>query len=242
MKFFLLLLLMNSASHAIATEKKLAVIWNGKGVCPFWCVKSSKEMAIKAGFRTIYVNSKTQGLSKILSNSSLWIQPGGKSLKASKAMGEKIRKQIREFVHSGGGYVGFCAGMLLTTNKIALTQQKGLGILPGSMNHLSKVRNFRRQPVILDIDLINGKSQSVYFSGGPFLEVAHSGVSVESYYSTGQISSVSASFGKGKVIVYGFHAETPRYWKKLRRLRDSDGNDYNLPIDMMKRAGKNFDL
>jgi hypothetical protein len=44
------------------------------------------------------------------------------------------------------------------------------------------------------------------------------------------------------VIVYGFHAETPRYWKKLRRLRDSDGNDYNLPIDMMKRAGKNFDL
>ena len=43
------------------------------------------------------------------------IQPGGGGGVQGRTLGEEGRHQIREFVSSGGGYVGVCAGVYLTT-------------------------------------------------------------------------------------------------------------------------------
>lgn len=43
------------------------------------------------------------------------IQPGGGGGVQGRALGEEGRRQIREFVKSGGGYVGVCAGAYLAT-------------------------------------------------------------------------------------------------------------------------------
>ncbi|MBC7820848.1 MAG: N-formylglutamate amidohydrolase [Planctomycetaceae bacterium] len=43
------------------------------------------------------------------------IQPGGGGGVQGRALGEEGRQQIREFVKSGGGYVGVCAGAYLAT-------------------------------------------------------------------------------------------------------------------------------
>ncbi len=44
------------------------------------------------------------------------IHPGGSGSKQGKALGEKGRRAVRDFVSRGGGYVGFCAGAYLATN------------------------------------------------------------------------------------------------------------------------------
>jgi len=237
MKLLTTLLFLLATTQSFATSKpKLALIWNGRGVCPFWCVSSSLKMAKKAGFRTIKVSNKTKNLSNLLNRAHVWIQPGGKSIKASKAMGKKIRGEIREFVRDGGGYVGFCAGMLLTTEKISDSDQDGLGLVPGQTRHLMSEKDDKA--MMLNIDLINGTQRSIYFSGGPYLVKAHQGVQVEALYETGEVAAVSSRFGKGRVIVSGYHAETPNYWKLIRGFKDQDGNDYDLPISMIKRAAK----
>jgi glutamine amidotransferase-like uncharacterized protein len=232
----ILLLLLACAQSFASTNSKIALIWNGKGVCPFWCVKSSVKIAQKAGFRTIKVSSRTKNLPKLLSRAHVWIQPGGKSIKASKDMGEKIRAQIREFVRDGGGYVGFCAGMLLTTKEISDTGEVGIGIVAGQTRHLMNEKEDKAK--MLNIDLDDGTRRSIYFSGGPYLVKAHAGVNVEATYETGEIAALNTTFGKGKVVVSGYHAETPNYWKRLRGFRDRDGSDYDLVISMIKRAAR----
>jgi hypothetical protein len=43
------------------------------------------------------------------------IHPGGSGSQQGKALGEEGRAKVREFVSSGGGYVGICAGAYLAT-------------------------------------------------------------------------------------------------------------------------------
>ncbi len=50
-----------------------------------------------------------------LTDCHVLIQPGGSGGGQGRALGEAGRQQIREFVKSGGGYVGVCAGAYLAT-------------------------------------------------------------------------------------------------------------------------------
>jgi putative intracellular protease/amidase len=50
-----------------------------------------------------------------LSGFDLLIQPGGSGGAQGKALGEKGRDKVREFVKNGGGYLGICAGAYLAT-------------------------------------------------------------------------------------------------------------------------------
>ena len=44
------------------------------------------------------------------------VLPGGSGSKQGKALGEQGRAQVTQFVESGGGYLGICAGSYLATN------------------------------------------------------------------------------------------------------------------------------
>jgi len=74
------------------------------------------------------------------------VQPGGKSRVQSRALGDAGREAIREFVRSGGGYVGFCAGAYLATT----ASPRFLGILEA---RLVDVRHRLRGHGTVEIEL-----------------------------------------------------------------------------------------
>lgn len=55
-----------------------------------------------------------------LKNFSVLLTPGGVTLSLIKSLSKKSQKNIREFVKGGGGYVGICAGALVTPKKVAI--------------------------------------------------------------------------------------------------------------------------
>lgn len=229
---FLTLLSINSFAGG---DKPLALVWKGGGTCFMWCAPAAKKIALKSGLRVKYVNSRTKNLDGLLQEAKVWIQPGGLSLKAAKMMGPDLMSKVREFVYRGGGYVGFCAGMLLASETIGESDTKGLGIIPGNTVHLMKGK--KDIPYVLDIILSSGEKRDIYFSGGPYLELRdETQVKIIGRYSSGEIAAIETKYGDGLVSVAGYHPETPRYWKILRGKKDRDGSDYDLAIQMIKNV------
>ena len=231
----LLLLAILASNNTFANSKPLALVWKNGGTCFPYCASSAGKMAIKAGFKVRYITRHTKNIKKALKIAKVWIQPGGKSKVAANRMGPETMKYLREFVRGGGGYVGFCAGMLLATSKIGSSNIEGLGLLTGKTVHLMNKK--KDKPYILDIDLVEHGTRSIYFSGGPYLKNHDKNTYVTGHYSTGEIASVESNFGKGRVIVSGFHPETPTWFKKITLKFDSDGDDFDLAVEMIKRAG-----
>lgn len=221
-------------ANVTSSERPIALVWKNGGTCFPYCVSGAGKMAKKAGYQVRYITKRTKNLKEALKTASIWVQPGGESLVAVKKMGPQTMMHIREFVKNGGGYVGICAGMLLATKEIGTSGVTGLGILSGETVHLMSKKEDKRQ--ILDVDMVEYGTRNIYFSGGPYLQNHSSNTYVTGYYSTGQVASVEETFGKGRVVVSGFHPEVPGWFKKLARTFDQDGSDYDIAIEMMKRA------
>ena len=235
---FVGLVLLSNAAYA---AKDLALIWKGQGACSPFCTLSAGEVANQAGYRVLYVNSKLSDYS-VFDEAAVWIQPGGQSVEAANDMGPVLMARIQQFVHDGGGYVGFCAGMFLATNLIGTSGVPGLGMMPGTESEFLKNDP---GPTIIQITRPNegNEVRSVYYSGGPVIDISAEdqklfGVKVLARYSDGTLASVSAPYGKGKVVLSGFHPEASSAWKFLRGKTDPDGSDQDIAVEMIQSAAQ----
>ncbi len=231
-----LLLLVIPQLASAASKLPLALVWNGPGVCTPGCGKAAAKVAQAAGFRTWYIYPGLTDFS-IFKEASLWVQPGGQSSAAAKAMGLAMINQVRDFVASGGGYVGFCAGGFISTTKIGTTENEGYGLIPGETELLIKTGSMKK---MLTVSTPAGK-RSVYYAGGPFFKVTDEQLQavqgeVIARYSDGSIAGVRAHYGKGKVAVVGFHPEANWLWKLVNRKIDRDGSDVDYAVEMVNYA------
>ena len=154
------------------------------------------------------------------------VMPGGYSPRQYKSLGEEGARKVREFVRSGGSYVGTCAGLACVLN-----DPKRLKLLP-----------FRRKPksggataiIMVEfpetgakvLDIAPGRYK-VRYSGGPIpipgKEIADGSGEVLAVYKNtvsavnkpegnffGDAAVIFGRLGKGKVIATGFH---PEYWE-----------------------------
>ena len=154
------------------------------------------------------------------------VMPGGLSSRQYKSLREEGARKVREFVRSGGAYIGTCAGLACVLN-----DPNRLKLLP-----------FRRKPrsggataiIMVEfpeegakvLDIAPGKYK-VRYSGGPIpipgKEIADgSGEVLAVYRNTvsyhnkpegnffGDAAVIFGQLGKGKVIATGFH---PEYWE-----------------------------
>jgi len=154
------------------------------------------------------------------------VMPGGYSPRQYKSLREEGAEKVREFVRSGGSYVGSCAGLACVLN-----DPKRLKLLP-----------FSRKPksggataiILVDFPEAGAKilgiapgRYKVRYSGGPIpvpgKEIdGGSGEVLAVYKNTvssfnkpegnffGEAAVIFGKFGKGKVIATGFH---PEYWE-----------------------------
>jgi hypothetical protein len=230
-----------SGSTSAQSLIRKALVYGGGGACEEDCVTGAAEAARVAGFEPIIVYPKTYS-SDLFTDAAVWIQPGGYATQSSKAMGKKMMADIRAFVKSGGGYVGFCAGAFLATSKIGTSSSTGLGISPG-VTTLYKANKTYPSVEKVKIRLMDKwTDRDIYWEGGPYFKFSESEKKqvdvIGTYSKTNQISSIHTSYGLGKVALTGDHPEAPQWWRDYANLSDKDGLDYDITTQMIKFAAK----
>jgi len=225
-----------SSISTLAGEKPLALVWEGPGACRPSCLDASVIIARRAGFKVKKVGPGFTDFS-LFKKAKLWVQPGGKSTTAAAAMGPVMMDQIREFVRNGGGYVGFCAGMFISTPEIGTSKKIGYGIIPGETELLIKGENDR---AMIPIDTIDHGRVTMYYAGGPYMRVSEADLKavdgeVIARYPDGKIAGIRARYGKGKVAVIGTHPEAGFIWKLSRGYFDIKGERFFVK-DMVRYA------
>jgi hypothetical protein len=162
---------------------------------------------------------------------------GGKSVDSAAAMGHELMDQVRNFVYSGGGYVGFCAGLFITTAQIGTSGKVGYGIVPGSTElHIKK--NSGGQLLLTHTQY---GAKQFYYAGGPELNISDADLKaangkIIATYDDGKTAGVELEYGKGKIAVIGLHPEAGFWWKLFKGIIDPDGSDRWFAIDMISYA------
>jgi glutamine amidotransferase-like uncharacterized protein len=221
-------------SSAQAAQR--ALIYNGPGACSDGCYQAAYLMALKAGLDPVYVGAKAlsavttkEDAVTLFKDVAVWIQPGGKSSIAMNSMTVQLKDTLKEFVNSGGGYVGFCAGAFAATDWVGTSNYRGLNFMPGR----TEVYHTNQTAEIIPLNW-NGKTRYVYWEGGPFIDHIPEGkAEVRATYPNGQIAAARSVYGKGRVYVTGLHPEAPQDWRDYYRLKDADGLDDDLVMEMI---------
>ena len=177
--------------------------------------------------------------SNSLSRFDVLIFPGGRAHKQADALGEESRRAVQDFIRSGGGYVGICAGAFL-----ASAQYKwSLGFVNTRTLHGDRempgigIRSMAdRGPGSVQIELTpEGRSifgdrsgpLDISFSGGPVfpgpmrddlppcIPLAHYSTELANYAPQrgtmiGTPAIFAAPFGAGRVISISPHPETTK--------------------------------
>ena len=232
-----LFVLFSSAPPAFASQPSpfRALIYKGPGSCAEGCSESAAQMAQSMGMETRFVSPR-EIRPEIFKGVQLWIQPGGNAIEVSKALKPAQLETIRNFVSNGGGYVGFCAGAFLADSTVDdHGKVRGLGMLPVPSKDLDV--DSRRYGIMLPVLWRGAGVRQVYFYGGASFE-ARPGAKMEvlAYYSNREIAALHSMFGRGNVVVAGFHPEAPDSWKTLTGMPDPDGLDWDLAAQMIKHA------
>ena len=238
--FLLALVLALSSSVSFANDLTgVALVYRGPGACEDGCWQAAAAAAERTGLQVQFVGPEEKDPALFV-GPKIWIQPGGKSSTASKAMIPDLKQNLRSFVSSGGGYVGFCAGGFIATQFIADRGVEGFGILPGRNALYSDSHTNDHDPAQLTIHW-NGKDRDMYWEGGPYFILEPSDpfthlVEITATYPDGRPASVRTQFGAGRVYVTGVHPEAPPDWRWDGHLTDSDGVDYDLSEEMIQWA------
>lgn len=221
--FFVLVLISSTALSAFAGPK--ALVYNGAGACKDDCAKAAFDSAVQAGFDAVYVGDQETDPT-IFNGASVWLQPGGYAGVAMNNMAPELKKNLKNFIYNGGGYVGFCAGAFVATSRVGTTRVQGLGIISGSTKLYGKgIRMFKT--------LWQGSERYLYWEGGPYFRNMPDTVEQTGAYPNGANAAVRTTYGKGRVWVTGLHPESPQWWKDESGYADVDGDDRDLVTRML---------
>ncbi|MEU0251792.1 BPL-N domain-containing protein [Streptomyces sp. NPDC006184] len=152
-----------------------------------------------------------------LSRAVLYAQPGGGTLDAAYRVLRPQRRAVRDFVHGGGHYLGFCLGAYLAG------ATPGFGLLPGDTDQYIATPGAAvhdEESTVVRVTW-RGCPRAVYFQDGPvFLLDDDTAVRVLARYDNGTPAAVVAPFGAGRVAVAGPHPEATDDWY----------TDHGLPV------------
>lgn len=245
--------LTDPSSELTGKGKPLALIYKGPGSCSladddagesgYGCSEAAADVAKAAGFDYRFVgpkdlpeNATSAQVQAFFKGARLWVQPGGIAQRALYSMTYKLRKELVNFISSGGGYVGFCAGAFIATSYIGNSGDPGLGIFPGRTMGYSYSSENGNVGYSFEKMKWDGAPRSIFFEGGPYLYGYGKKAEATAVFDTGYTSAARASYGVGRVYITGGHPEAPAIWSEEDDLHDPDGNDYEIGARMYRWA------
>ncbi|GGJ63598.1 BPL-N domain-containing protein [Streptomyces brasiliensis] len=144
-----------------------------------------------------------------LSQAVLYAQPGGGALSSAYRKLRRQRQAIRDFVHGGGRYLGFCLGGYLAG------ATPGFSLLPGDTDQYiaspgATIHDERDTVVQV---MWRGRPRTVFFQDGPFFILdENADATVLATYDNATPAAVVTRFGQGRIAVTGPHPEATDDW------------------------------
>ncbi len=203
------------------SEQPVAIVYGGPGVLPGPddTLERAGYVADLAGFETVVVDGPVDP--ELLERASVWVQPGGPNLSADRFMNANgMSRQVRRFVSSGGGYVGFCGGAFSAVNN--------LGLIRGS------AWNYGEETGKIPIDWM-GHTRYMHFEHGPYILLSGKEAEAVGLYEDGYVTAARGYYGNGRVFISGVHPEASWGWEPAA---DPDGLDNDLAIYMLQWAAR----
>jgi glutamine amidotransferase-like uncharacterized protein len=167
---------------------------------------------------------------RALAGAALYAQPGGGSLSRGFRHLRHHRTAIRQFVRSGGRYLGFCLGGYLAG------ATPGFALLPGDTDQYiaSPAATVESDGNSLVQVCWRGRQQTLFFQDGPYFWVRpNADATVVATYPNGTIAALVAGFGAGRVGVVGPHPEATEDWYTDAGLVVADRLGADLGLDLV---------
>ncbi|WP_327011771.1 BPL-N domain-containing protein [Dactylosporangium sp. NBC_01737] len=212
-------------------EPLVALVYRGPASSP-GCPEAVAALlrASRWGFDVRYVGpgENTQVSTLALTGAAVYAQPGGGLLSHGYQHLRRHRTAIREFVHAGGRYLGFCLGGYLAG------ATPGFGLLPGDTDQY--IASAAATVASADDTLVEvawrGSTRTLFFQDGPYFWVRPSAdATVVATYPNGKVAALVVGFGQGRVGVVGPHPEATGDWYADAGLRvDRLGVDLGLDL------------
>jgi glutamine amidotransferase-like uncharacterized protein len=167
----------------------------------------------------------------LLKTAAVYAQPGGNTdLDTAYAMLRSDAPLIRDFVKSGGRYLGFCMGGYLAG------ATPGFKLLPGDTDEfIISPGASVRTPVDTTVKVYwRGQPRTMYFQDGPYFIInRYADVTILARYTNGEIASLVTPYGAGKVGVVGPHPEATDEWYIAHHLPVPASLDLDLANDLL---------
>lgn len=221
-------------ASALTKDRPLALVYRGPASCS-GCSESVAALlrSTQSGFHTEFCGPDEQlQISPItLAEAAVYAQPGGGEVRPSWRKLRGHAKDIRDFVHGGGHYLGFCLGAYLAGGN------PGFALLPGDVDGYistpgASVHN--TDDTIVPVRW-RGQPRNMYFQDGPIFRLRPGApATVLATYDTGAPAAVIASYGAGRVGVVGPHPEADQSWYTSARLTNPDGIQFDLGHDLIE--------
>lgn len=224
------------ASVAVSSprERPLALVYRG----PASCSGCSEAVATllrntPTGFRTAYCgpHGELEMSPRTLAKATVYAQPGAGNVGPAWRRLGGYANDIRDWVHAGGHYLGFCLGAYLAG------ATPGYALLPGDTDQYisspgASVRG--TDDTVIDVRW-RGRPRCMFFQDGPIFRLQPGApASVLATYDTGAPAAVVAGYGAGRVGVVGPHPEASQSWYDDAGLRNPEGVRPDLGFDLVE--------
>jgi glutamine amidotransferase-like uncharacterized protein len=215
-------------------ERPLALVYRGPASCPD-CSESVAALLQSAptGFRTQYVgpDEDTDISPKTLATAAVYAQPGGGNVDPAWRRLRRHADAVRDFVRSGGHYLGFCLGGYLAG------ATPGFQLLPGDADEYvgsPDASVHTTDDTVVDVRW-RGQPRTLFFQDGPYFVIRPgAAATVLATYGNGAPAAVVAAYGAGRVGVVGPHPEADRSWFSDAHLNSSGDIRPDLGHDLVE--------
>ncbi|GDY33426.1 hypothetical protein GTS_50590 [Gandjariella thermophila] len=215
-------------------ERPLALVYRGPASCS-GCSESVAALleSTPTGFRTRYVgpDEDVDVTPKTLAGAVVYAQPGGGDVDPAWRRLHRYADDIRDFVHNGGHYLGFCLGGYLAG------ATPGFALLPGDTDRYIGSPNASVHTTDDTLVRVNwrGRQRTMFFQDGPIFRLRPgAAATVLASYDTGAPAAVITAYGSGRVGVVGPHPEADRSWYRDADLSNPDGVHPDLGYDLVE--------
>ncbi|GAB95358.1 glutamine amidotransferase-like uncharacterized protein [Kineosphaera limosa] len=219
--------------------RPIALIYRGAAACAE-CPQAAAELLTSAdvGFEVRFVGEREGFGRATLAGAALYVQPGGgRSLERAYRAVKGHGPLIREFVRSGGRYLGICMGGYLADS------WRGFALLPPGAEADPYVGapgadvTTRADTLVAITHRGSPTPSRIFFQDGPLFRLPAAvppGTSVVARYAaTGDIAALVCPFGRGWVGVCGPHPEAPHDWYSAHGLPDEGRTGTALGHDLL---------
>ncbi|WP_165422769.1 BPL-N domain-containing protein [Ktedonosporobacter rubrisoli] len=223
-----------------AASAPLALVFNDDNTpagCDDGCAAAAAHALTNSPwhFAVKFVGPKGVPLTKqLLQSAAIYVQPGGgDSLDATYAEIKDYAPLIREYVRSGGRYLGLCMGAFMAG------ANPGLNLLtPDDVDGYTPPGGNQDDPIIVNVSW-RGHPRQLYFQGGAYF-TGHTTAKdvvlaryIEQGKAQGPVAVMIRPYGKGKVAISGPHPEAPQAWFDDSKLPAPPGLNVDLVNDLL---------